>query len=274
MTKTIMITGSSSGIGKTTAKLFQERGWNVVATMRSPNNETELTELDNVLVTRLDVADKGSIKAAVDAGLERFGQLDVLMNNAGFAVYGPLEAIPSEAIREQFETNVFGLLETTKAVLPHFRARREGMILNISSIGGVLAFPLGTLYHGSKWAVEGLSEALSFELREIGVTLKIIEPGDTLTDIRIDAVNDESMTEYQHLVRTLPASYAPIKAQGSEPVVIAEAIFRAATDGKDQLRYPAGDDAITKVANRKAMDEQAFLQDMREQFQIRPEPTD
>lgn len=274
MAKTIMITGSSSGIGKTTAKLFQERGWNVVATMRSPDKETELTELDNVLVTKLDVADRDSIREAVDAGTARFGQIDVLMNNAGFAVYGPLEAISSEAIREQFETNVFGLLETTKAVLPHFRARREGMILNISSIGGVLAFPLGTLYHGSKWAVEGLSEALSFELREIGVTVKIIEPGDTLTDIRIDVVNDESMTEYQHLVSTFPNSYAPIKAQGSEPTVIAEAIFRAATDGKDQLRYPAGEDAITKVAKRKAEDEQAFLQDMRDQFQIRPGPTD
>lgn len=274
MAKTIMITGSSSGIGKTTAKLFQERGWNVMATMRSPDKETELTELDNVLVTKLDVADRDSIREAVDAGIARFGQIDVLMNNAGFAVYGPLEAISSEAIREQFETNVFGLLETTKAVLPHFRARREGMILNISSIGGVLAFPLGTLYHGSKWAVEGLSEALSFEMREIGVTVKIIEPGDTLTDIRIDVVNDESMTEYQHLVSTFPDSYAPIKARGSEPIVIAEAIFRAATDGKDQLRYPAGEDAITKVAKRKAEDEGTFLQDMRDQFQIRSGPTD
>lgn len=274
MAKTIMITGSSSGIGKTTAKLFQERGWNVVATMRSPDRETELTELDNVLVTKLDVTDKDSVKAAVAAGVARFGQLDALMNNAGFGVYGPLEAIPSEAIREQFETNVFGLLETTKAVLPHFRARGEGLILNISSIGGVLAFPLGTLYHGSKWAVEGLSEALSFELREIGVTLKIIEPGDTLTDIRIDSVNDESLAEYQHLVRTFPDSYAPIKAQGSEPIVIAEAIFRAATDGKDQLRYPAGEDAIMKIAKRKAEDEGAFLQDIRDQFQIGPGPAD
>jgi NADP-dependent 3-hydroxy acid dehydrogenase YdfG len=141
----------------------------VVATMRTPEAETELTELDNVLVTQLDVTDNASIATAVAAAIERFGSIDALVNNAGYGSYGPLEATPTEKIRRQFDTNVMGLLETTKAVLPHFRAQHNGTIVNISSVGGRMTFPLGTLYHGTKWAVEGLSEALSFEMDVIGV---------------------------------------------------------------------------------------------------------
>lgn len=164
MNKTILITGASSGIGKITAKYFQEKGWNVVATMRTPEKEEELIPLDNVLVTRLDVQDSASIKDAVSAGIEKFGKIDVLLNNAGYGAYGPLEATPMEKIRRQFNVNVIGLMETIKAVLPHFRANKDGIIINISSIGGKMTFPLGSLYHGSKFAVEGLSEALSFEM--------------------------------------------------------------------------------------------------------------
>src|SRR5262245_7714164 len=164
MSKTILITGASSGIGKATAKYFQKKGWNVVATMRRPEKEQELTALDRVLVVRLDVQDPASIVSAVKAAIERFGKIDVLLNNAGYGAYGPLEATPMEKIRRQFDVNVIGLLETTKALLPQFRANRDGVIVNISSIGGRITFPLGTLYHGTKFAVEGLSEALSWEM--------------------------------------------------------------------------------------------------------------
>ena len=117
MSNTILITGASSGIGKATAKLFAERGWNVIATMRRPEAEDELTALDNVLVTRLDVTDEASIRQAVAQGLERFGQIDVLLNNAGYGAYGLLEAFPMDRVRRQFDTNVIGLLEVTKGVL-------------------------------------------------------------------------------------------------------------------------------------------------------------
>ena len=127
MSKTILITGASSGIGRATAKYFQAKGWNVIATMRSPQNETDLSTLDNVLVTRLDVQDSASITAAVQEGIDRFGKIDVLLNNAGYGAYGVLEATPMEKIRRQFDVNVFGLLETTKALLPHFRANRDGV---------------------------------------------------------------------------------------------------------------------------------------------------
>ena len=267
-TKTIFITGASSGSGKEAAKLFQQSGWNIIATMRDPDKEQDLKQLTNVVVARLDVTDSTTIEAAVATVISKFDQIDVLLNNAGFGVYGPLEATPVEKIRQQFETNVIGLLQTTKVLIPLFRRQRSGMILNVSSIGGVITFPLGTLYHGSKFAVEGLSEALSFEMREIGVTVKLIEPGDTLTDFKIELMNDESLPEYRNTIRKLSEGYTPIKAQGSPASEIAKVIYEAATDGKDQLRYPAGQDAITKVAKRKREDEQTFMRDMRRQFSL------
>ncbi len=273
---TILITGASSGIGKTTAKFFQAKGWNVIATMRSPHKETELTQLDNVLVTRLDVQDAASIASAVDEGIARFGKIDVLLNNAGYGSYGILEATPIEKIRRQFDVNVIGLLETTKAVLSHFRANKEGVIINISSIGGKMSFPLGTLYHGSKFAVEGLSEALSFEMGAIGVKVKIVEPGMIKTDFggrSFDFNNDESMAEYQGVVGNLMAAMGPLAESGSEPEVVAEVIYQAATDGTDQLRYTAGADAAQIVAQRKAADDATFLNGIKAQFGLSEETT-
>ena len=269
MSSTILITGSSSGIGKATAKHFQQKGWNVIATMRKPETEQELTQLDNVLVTKLDVQDPASVAGAVQAGIERFGKIDVLLNNAGYGSYGVLEATPIEKIRRQFDVNVIGLLETTKAVIPHFRANNNGVIVNISSMGGKTTFPLGTLYHGSKFAVEGLSEALSFEMEAIGVRVKIVEPGMIKTDFggrSLDFNNDESMTEYQGVVGKLFAGFEPLAAAGSEPEVVAEVIYGAATDGTDQLRYTAGPDAAEIIASRKQLDDAAFIGGLKQQF--------
>ena len=268
MTSTILITGASSGIGKATAKLFAERGWNLVATMRNPDKETELTALDNVLITRLDVTDPASIDAAVAAGLARFGRLDVLLNNAGYGAYGPLEAFPMDRIRRQFDTNVIGLLETTKAVLPHLRRQGSGTIVNISSIGGQMTFPLGTLYHGTKFAVEGLSEALHYELQAAGIKVKIVEPGMINTDFggrSFDMVNDERLTEYQPVVQALFGAWSSF-APGSEPVVVAEVIWRAVTDGTHTLRYRAGPDAEALLTNRKALDDATFIGGLKAQF--------
>lgn len=271
MNNTILITGASSGIGKATAQLFQAKGWNVVATMRDPSQASELAQLANVLVARLDVTDAASIQAAVAAGIDRFGRLDVLLNNAGFGAYGPLEATPIATIRRQFETNVIGLLETIQAVLPHFRANRAGVILNISSIGGKMAFPLGTLYHGSKFAVEGLSEALSYELAAIGVQVKLVEPGQVKTDFggcSFAFSNDEHLVEYQEIVGKTMQGFGALAATASEAGVIADVIYQAATDGTDQLRYPAGPDAVQLVAQRKADDDATFRQGIRQVFSL------
>ena len=269
MSKTILITGSSSGIGKAAAIYFQDKGWNVVATMRNPEKEEKLTQLNNVLVTRLDVQDNQSIKAAIKAGLEKFGRIDVLLNNAGYGAFGVFEAASMEKIRRQFDVNVMGLIETTQAILPHFRANKEGVLINVSSIGGRMTFPLGSLYHGTKFAVEGISEALSYELSSIGIKTKIIEPGVIETDFSgrsFDFINDESMSEYQPLVQKFAASMQSSTLKSSPASLVAQVIYQAATDGTDQLRYTAGEDAKEFMANRNELDDATFMQGMKDMY--------
>jgi len=271
MSKTILITGASSGIGKAAARRFQAEGWNVIATMRTPERETELTQLDRVLVARLDVQDVESINAAVEAGLSRFGRIYALLNNAGYGAYGPLEATPLEKARRQFDVNVIGVLATTQAVLPHLREQRSGVILNVSSIGGRMTFPLGTLYHGTKFAVEGLSESLHYELLPLGVRVKVIEPGIVKTDFAgrsFDFSNDPAITEYQPVVQALMAASGPMAEQATAPDVVADVIFRAATDDTDRLRYAAGPDAEQLLAMRGAADDASFFGGIRTQFGI------
>lgn len=268
--QTVMITGASTGIGRETVKYFQARGWNVVATMRSPDQETELNTLDNVLVAELDVTDSASIKAATEQALAEFGTIDALINNAGYGAYGPLEAFSMDRVRRQFDTNVIGLLEVTKAVIPTMRKNKSGTIVNISSIGGQMTFPLGTLYHGSKFAVEGLSEALHFELEAFGVKVKLVEPGMIATDFggrSIDFANDESLQEYQPTIATLMAAWSP-ENMGvvSEPVVVSEVIWNAVTDDSNQLRYRAGPDAEELLTNRKNLDEATFIAGLKQQM--------
>ena len=271
MKKTILITGASSGIGRATAQLFQSKDWNVIATMRNPENETELAALENVLVTKLDVLDLESIQNAVNEGAQKFGQIDVLLNNAGYGAYGTLESFSREKIVRQFNTNVIGLLDVTKAILPHFRQNKSGIIINISSIGGKITFPLGALYHGTKFAVEGISESLSFEVEQFGGRVKIVEPGMIATEFAgrsFDFSNDESMEEYQKIVGAL-MSAMPTMAQNASPAnVVAEVIFEAATDGKNQLRYTAGEDAQVLMANRKQFDDVTFIGGIKSQFGI------
>lgn len=265
--KTILITGASSGIGKATAKYFQENGWNVVATMRSPEQEEELNQLDNVLVIRLDVTDQSSIDTAVGAAIEKFGQIDALLNNAGYGAYGPLEAFPMENIQRQFATNVIGLLAVTKAVLPQMRQQNSGVIANVSSVGGKITFPLGTLYHGTKWAVEGLSESLHYELEPLGIKVKIIEPGAIATDFAgrsFDFTNDESIAEYQPAVQAIMGAFDSILSQASPASDCAKVIFGAITDGSDKMRYPAAGGAEDMLAMRRDADDETFFGRMKE----------
>jgi len=270
--KTILITGASSGIGKETAKLFQSKGWNVIATMRNPENESELKQLENVLVTKLDVLDLDSIQKAFTEGVQEFGSIDVLLNNAGYGAYGPLEAISRDQVLRQFNTNVIGLLDVTKTVLPHFRQNKKGIIINISSMGGKVTFPLGSLYHGTKFAVEGISESLSYEVAQFGGQVKIVEPGMIATDFggrSLDFTNDENLTEYQNLVNALMAAMPTMAESASPASVVAEVIFKAATDGTDQLRYTAGEDAKMLMANRQQYDDATFMGGIKSQFGLK-----
>ena len=269
MSQTILITGASSGIGKATAELFAERGWNVAATMRKPSDGAELATRDNVLVAPLDVLDADSIRTSVHAASERFGDIDVLVNNAGYGAYGPLEATPMDVIRHQFDVNVFGLIETIQAVLPLMRNRRSGTIVNVSSVGGRITYPFGTLYHGSKWAVEGLSEALHYELSGLGIRVKIVEPGGVRTDFSGRSfvfTNDAELEEYQPLVQAFQAA-AGSPSGLIEPDEVAEVIWTAATDESTRMRYIAGAGAQNLLAQRySAEQDEAFVAGLRSQF--------
>jgi short-subunit dehydrogenase len=241
--------------------------------MRTPGKEQELTELDNVFVTRLDVTDDDSIKSAIDKGIKTFGRIGVLLNNAGYGAYGPLEAFDKSRIQRQFDTNVIGLMETTKSILPHFRANKSGIIVNISSIAGKMTFPLGALYHGTKFAVEGLSESLHFELEPIGIKVKIIEPGLIATDFAgrsLDFANDESLQEYQPVVLKLIEAFSghAYQAQASPASAVADVIWKAVTDGTNTLRYTVGEDAKKYMAARKSLSDEEFIGGTKERFNL------
>jgi len=269
MSKTILITGASSGIGKATALHFQKQGWNVIATMRSPEKDTELSDLENVQLEKLDVLDLASIETAINNGISTFGKIDALLNNAGYGAYGPLETFPRENIVRQFNTNVIGLMDVTKAIIPHFRENKSGVIVNISSIGGQMTFALGSLYHGTKFAVEGISESLHYEMKEIGVKVKIVEPGFIATDFGGRSFDFQAgdIEDYQPLIGALMKQWQNPNNTVSPPSLVAEVIYTAVTDGTNQLRYRAGEDANFLLDSRKKMSDAEFFEMMKSQME-------
>jgi NAD(P)-dependent dehydrogenase (short-subunit alcohol dehydrogenase family) len=261
--KTILITGVSSGIGKETAAHFLKQGWNVIATMRRPEDAGDLADHENAFVTTLDVTDAISISDAVTSGVKRFGQIDVLLNNAGYGAYGPLEAFSMERIERVFDTNVIGLLAVTKKLIPHMRERGSGTIINVSSVGGEVAFPTGTLYHGTKFAVEGLSEALHYELAPLGIRLRIVQPGMVKTNFGgsgFDRAMDDDLPGYEETIAGTGRMFGTLADNPAEPEVIAQVIWNAANDSNDTLRYRAGSDAAVRLLDaRKAQDDETFV---------------
>jgi len=272
MKKTVLITGASSGFGKATALHFAREGWNVVATMRRPGEEHELGKLEGVLVARLDVQDKATIAAAVDAGIARFGRIDALVNNAGFGLFGLFEATPAEKIVEQFGVNVFGVMEVTRAILPHFRQNKGGLVLNVSSGAGVFTLPMISLYCASKFALEGFSEALSYELASQGIVVKIIEPGGVVSTnfgkrSGAEAAQNNPLPDYDAFVAHTQAVFAGLRAARlatSEDV--AQVIYQASTDGTRQLRYVATEDIKPLVRARRETSEEKYMAFMRGRF--------
>jgi NAD(P)-dependent dehydrogenase (short-subunit alcohol dehydrogenase family) len=238
--QTILITGASTGIGLATARYFAQRGWQVVATMRTPTKApADLHTLANVLVLPLDVLDVASIEAAVAAALHAFGRLDVLFNNAGYALAGAFEALSPAQVQQQFNTNVYGVMNVTRAVLPHFRDRKQGLILTTTSVGGHVAFPLYSVYNATKFAVEGFMESLQYEVQQFNIRVRTIVPGTVRTDFTaaIQYVPAPAYGPYAQLVheQTL-ASYA----HAATPESVARVVFAAATRGGTSARVLAG----------------------------------
>ncbi len=272
MKKTVLITGTSSGFGKTAAKHFASNGWNVIATMRNPAAEKDLVDSDDVLVTRLDVQDRAGIDQAIAAGIARFGKIDALVNNAGFGLFGLLESFPREKIQEQFDVNVFGVIDVTRAILPHFRKNRGGVILNISSGAGVFTLPMLSMYCASKFALEGFSEALSYELASQNIVVKIIEPGGvTSTNFGkrsgAEFTHDASLGDYDAFVAGANAIFDGLRsARLASEQDVAQVILEAATDGKSQLRYVATEDILPLVKARRETSEESYIGFMRSTF--------
>jgi NAD(P)-dependent dehydrogenase (short-subunit alcohol dehydrogenase family) len=256
MNKTIFITGASSGIGKATAKLFAAKGWQVIATMRKPENETELNLLSNVKLLALDVTNVAQIKDVAQQALA-LGPVDVVFNNAGYSLLGALEATTDEQLVRQMETNFLGVVRVTQAFIPAFRARRAGLFITTSSSAGLMAFPVSSMYDASKWALEGWSESLSFELSQFGIGIKNIEPGMVSTDIGEKSVV-VSHPAYEELANKFFAVISNPTSAVSTSEHIAEVVYEAATDGTDTLRYVCGEDAKALYAQRLAVGDEAF----------------
>lgn len=262
MTKTIFITGASAGIGKATARLFAAKGWNVIATMRKPENEAELNLLDNVTLMPLDVTSVEQIKDTVQKALA-LGNVDVVFNNAGYAVLGPLEAITDEQLVSQMNTNFFGTVRVTKEFIPDFRAKKSGLFINNTSSAGLMAFPVSSMYDASKWALEGWAESLSFELAHFGIGIKNIEPGLVSTDAA-ERSEFPSHPAYEVLTGKFFAAISGPETKFSTPEQIAEVVFEAATDGTETLRYVCGDDAKALYAQRLQAGDEGFRKGIRQ----------
>jgi NAD(P)-dependent dehydrogenase (short-subunit alcohol dehydrogenase family) len=237
--KTVFISGASSGIGAATAEFFLRKGWQVAASMRNPGKAPTWARHARCLVVRLDVTENESIKTAIAAAVERFGTIDVLVNNAGYALNGPLEGFDTAALQRQFDTNVLGLIEVSRAVLPLMRAKHSGTIVNVSSVGGLIGFPFAAPYNATKFAVEGLSESLRFELGLHGIRVKLVEPGGIKTDFYSRSLEWSAHAAYEPQLSKYKARGDRMTAGLPGPEGVARVIYRAATDSGTRLRYLA-----------------------------------
>jgi NAD(P)-dependent dehydrogenase (short-subunit alcohol dehydrogenase family) len=278
MKKTVLITGASTGIGQAAAVYFAEKGWNVIATMRQPPMEKQGTGPENILTLRLDVQDPASIGLAIQAGLARCGRIDALLNNAGFGLSGLFESIPSEKAREQFDVNVFGVMEMTRAILPHFREKGGGLILNVSSRGGVVGLPLMSLYCASKFALEGFSEALAYELASQKITVKIIAPGGGAATqfgqrLAQEQTHNQALPDYDGFMAVVAqanARFAGLRQGFSTSAEeVAKTIYEAATDGTDRLRYTVGHDIPPFLKAKKEMADQDYVESMKQAYGLK-----
>ena len=261
--KTVVITGASTGIGRASAGRFAREGWRVAATMRRPEEHEELGSIEGISLYRLDVTDREEVASTATAIVADLGVPHVVVNNAGYGAAGPLETSPHEKIDRQIATNLTGLIDVTRAFLPGMRESGRGVFVNITSVGGLTTFPFFSLYHATKWAVEGLTESLRYELGFFGLQAKIVEPGGVHTDFAsrsLDTSDDGSTDEYTRYLTQLFEGAAARRVGYSTPEEVADVIFEAATDGTPRLRYVSGQDAEELLAARSAVPFEDFAE--------------
>jgi len=238
-----------------------------LATMRNPQKEDELKKLENITLLPLDVTDTALIKSTVEKAIST-GAIDVAFNNAGYGLAGPFEGATDDQIVRQLNTNLLGVMRVTKAFIPHFRERKSGLFITTTSIGGLITLPFNSVYHATKWGLEGWSESLAFELEPFGIGVKTVSPGGIATDFAGRSLDLTSHKEYDvQMQKALSVFMDPERQKDySTPEQIAEVVFEAATDGKQKLRYPAGKDAKAWYEQRNLVGDEKFRKGIKEMF--------
>jgi NAD(P)-dependent dehydrogenase (short-subunit alcohol dehydrogenase family) len=274
-TKVAIVTGSSSGIGFETSLLLARNGFFTYATMRNPDKSSKIDELKQkeklpLDVLKLDVTDNKSVNEAIEKVANEQGRIDVLVNNAGYALIGPLEEVSIQEFKEQFETNVFGVIRVSQSVLPIMRKQRHGTIVNISSIAGRIGFPLTPAYVSSKFALEGLSESMAYELEQFGIKIILIESGVIKTNfdknlkigknVSAASTTNDRNSPYADITEKRIAGFKPRFENGLPAIEVAKVILNAITSRNisSELRYLVGNDALKLMEIRKNKSDREF----------------
>jgi NAD(P)-dependent dehydrogenase (short-subunit alcohol dehydrogenase family) len=267
MTQTIFITGASTGLGRAAAALFAARGWKVFATMRNPDAAGDVAQTPGVTVLKLDVRRPDQIAEAARNALSR-GPVDVLFNNAGYGLAGAFEGASDDQLVDEIDTNLLGVMRVTQAFLPAMRERRQGVILATTSIGGLVTFPFNSVYHATKWGLEGWSESLAYELAPFGIRVRTIAPGGIATDFAGRSLVRTTHPAYAEPMEKVIAAFSnpERRARASSAEQIAEAAYEAATDTSDRVTFVAGEDAKTLYAQRLQAGVDPFRAAVRAQF--------
>ena len=270
--KVVIVTGSSSGIGFESALLLARNGYITYATMRSPEKDASIKAAVQkeglpIRIVQLDVTDDNSVKNAVDHVISEAGRIDILVNNAGYGLVGALEDLSIEEIKSQYETNLFGLIRVIHAVLPTMRKQRSGRIINLSSGAGIFGYPGGSAYVSTKFAVEGLSESIAYELEPFGIKVILIEPGFIRTNFGnamvIARKAQDSASPYSELMQKTMAGFTELAKNASDAELVASIILDAASNPNPRLRYLAGKDVESWAASKKNMNELEFFNMMK-----------
>jgi NAD(P)-dependent dehydrogenase (short-subunit alcohol dehydrogenase family) len=271
--KVAIVTGSSSGIGYETSLMLARNGFLTYATMRNLNKSENIKSVaanENlpIRITQLDVTDDVLVRNAVQAILSETGRIDILVNNAGYVLDGAFEDLAMDEIKAQYETNVFGLIRTTQAVLPTMRKQKSGIIVNISSGAGRFGYPGGSAYISSKFAVEGLSESMSYELEPFGIRMVIVEPGVIKTNIFNSVVvakkSQDPNSPYSQIMQNMASAFEEMIKNASSPELVAKVVFNAVINENPNLRYLAGKDVETWMDTKRNMSDEEFYKMMKQ----------
>jgi NAD(P)-dependent dehydrogenase (short-subunit alcohol dehydrogenase family) len=271
MKKTVLITGTSSGIGKATVVEFAKMGWNVIATQRNPEKETDFGMFANVKLYALDVTNLESIQYTISQAQKDFGSIDVVVNNAGYGVDGAFEAMTDEIIEKQFNTNVFGLMRVTREAIKHMRPNGGGTIIQISSMGGKITFPLYSIYHATKFAVEGFTESLHYELRQFNIKMKLIEPGPIVTDFYGRSrlfIKPTDTNLYDGFIQKFNEAAEKVMKEAEGPEVVAKMIYTSAIDNSNQMRYAVGKPGPMLLMLRKLLSDKLYFLMVRKSYNL------